>query len=135
MPDRSFVIVAVIAYLAPVVRELLARRGAPAIVFELVGGIVVGPQLLDIATTTAPVRLREGSTQIQVRATSPSSPSSSPSVIVATQIGLQSRIMEASTATALVAAGLMSVLAFPAIAFNLLERDRAGPDPIRPSVT
>lgn len=53
-------------------------------------------------------------------------------VIVATQIGLQLHVMEQSTATALVAAGLVSVIAFPAIAFTLLERDSAGRDPIRP---
>ena len=57
MPDRSFVIVAVIAFAAPFVRELLPPIGVPSIVFELVGGIIVGPQVLAIASTTAPVEL------------------------------------------------------------------------------
>ena len=57
MPDRSFVIVAVIAFLAPFVRELLPPLGIPSIVFELVGGIIVGPQVLAIAETTPPVEL------------------------------------------------------------------------------
>ncbi len=57
MPDRSFVIVAVIAFAAPFIRELLPPLGIPSIVFELVGGIIVGPQVLAIATTTPPVEL------------------------------------------------------------------------------
>ena len=47
-------------------------------------------------------------------------------VIVATQIGLQLGIMVPATATALVGAGLVSVVAFPAIAFNLLRSERGG---------
>lgn len=43
--------------MAPVLRELLPLRAVPAIVFELLGGIIVGPQILDIAATTAPVEL------------------------------------------------------------------------------
>jgi len=45
-------------------------------------------------------------------------------VIVATQIGLQLHIMVQATATALVGAGLISVIAFPAIAFALLGEQR-----------
>jgi len=45
-------------------------------------------------------------------------------VIVATQIGLQLHIMVQATATALVGAGLISVIAFPAIAFGLLGEQR-----------
>jgi Kef-type K+ transport system membrane component KefB len=48
-------------------------------------------------------------------------------VIVATQIGLQLHVMVQATATALVGAGLISVVAFPAIAFGLLgDREREG---------
>ena len=57
MPDRSFVIVAVIGFLAPVLREMLPRALVPAIVFELVGGMLVGPHVLDIANTTESVEL------------------------------------------------------------------------------
>ena len=57
MPDRSFVIVAVIAFLAPVLREMLPRALVPAIVFELVGGMIVGPHILGIADTTESVEL------------------------------------------------------------------------------
>jgi Kef-type K+ transport system membrane component KefB len=46
-------------------------------------------------------------------------------VIVATQLGLELGIMKQSTAAALVAAGLISVVAFPALAFRLL-----GPRPV-----
>jgi Kef-type K+ transport system membrane component KefB len=42
-------------------------------------------------------------------------------VIVATQIGLDLGIMVPATATALVGAGLISVIAFPAVAFRLLR--------------
>jgi Kef-type K+ transport system membrane component KefB len=45
-------------------------------------------------------------------------------VIVATQIGLQLHIMVQATATALVGAGLISVIAFPAIAFAMLGEQR-----------
>jgi hypothetical protein len=41
VPDRSFVIVAVIGFLAPVLREMLPQAFVPAIVFELVGGMIV----------------------------------------------------------------------------------------------
>jgi len=57
VPDRSFVIVAVIAFLAPVLREMLPRALVPAIVFELVGGMIVGPHILGIANTTESVEL------------------------------------------------------------------------------
>ncbi len=57
MPDFSFVVVAVIAFLAPVIRELIPRLFVPAIVLELVLGIIVGPQVLDIAHSSDPVEL------------------------------------------------------------------------------
>jgi Kef-type K+ transport system membrane component KefB len=57
MPDFSFVVVAVIAFTAPVVRELIPRLFVPSIVLELVLGIVVGPQVLDIAHASQPVQL------------------------------------------------------------------------------
>ncbi|HKQ18021.1 MAG TPA: cation:proton antiporter [Solirubrobacterales bacterium] len=57
MPDFSFVVVAVIAFLAPVLRELIPKLFVPAIVLELVLGIVVGPQVLDIAHSSEPVEL------------------------------------------------------------------------------
>jgi Kef-type K+ transport system membrane component KefB len=57
VPDRSFVIVAVIGFLAPVLRELLPWAFVPAIVFELVGGMIVGPHILGIADTTESVEL------------------------------------------------------------------------------
>jgi hypothetical protein len=43
---------------------------------------------------------------------------------VATQIGLELDVMVQATATALVGAGLISVVAFPAIAFALLGDER-----------
>jgi Kef-type K+ transport system membrane component KefB len=57
MPDFSFVVVAVIAFLAPVLRELIPWLFVPSIVLELVGGIIVGPQVLDIAHSSPPVEL------------------------------------------------------------------------------
>jgi hypothetical protein len=46
-------------------------------------------------------------------------------IVVATQIGLALEIMLPATATALVAAGLVSVVVFPALAFGLLGRAQA----------
>jgi Kef-type K+ transport system membrane component KefB len=57
VPDFSFVVVAVIAFLAPVLRELIPWLFVPSIVLELVGGIIVGPQVLDIAHSSPPVEL------------------------------------------------------------------------------
>lgn len=57
MPDFSFVVVAVIAFMAPVLRELVPGLLVPAIVLELLLGIFVGPQVLDIAHSSAPVEL------------------------------------------------------------------------------
>lgn len=57
MPDHSFVIVAVLAFLAPLTRELIPQLFVPAIVLELVFGILVGPQVLGIAEVSSSVRL------------------------------------------------------------------------------
>jgi Kef-type K+ transport system membrane component KefB len=57
VPDFSFVLVAVIAFTAPLLRELVPGLFVPAIVLELVLGIVVGPQVLDIAHTSDSVEL------------------------------------------------------------------------------
>jgi Kef-type K+ transport system membrane component KefB len=57
MPDFSFVVVAVIAFTAPLLRELVPGIFVPAIVLELVLGIVVGPQVLGIAESSESVEL------------------------------------------------------------------------------
>ena len=57
MPDFSFVVVAVIAFTAPVLRELVPRIFVPSIVLELVLGIIVGPQVLGIAHSSPSVHL------------------------------------------------------------------------------
>ena len=51
MPDGSFVVVAVIALFAPLLRELVPAILVPSVVLELVGGILVGPHVLGIAST------------------------------------------------------------------------------------
>jgi Kef-type K+ transport system membrane component KefB len=56
-PYTSFVIVAVIAFLAPLIRAMAPIILVPAIVLELVGGIIVGPHGLDIASSTGPVEV------------------------------------------------------------------------------
>ena len=53
----SFVVVAVIAFAAPLIRAMAPAILVPAIVLELVGGIVVGPHGLDIASSTTPVQV------------------------------------------------------------------------------
>jgi Kef-type K+ transport system membrane component KefB len=55
-------------------------------------------------------------------------------IVVATHIGFDQHIMLAATSTAFVAAGMITVVVFPALAFALLgEREpRAAPDPIPP---
>lgn len=56
-PYTSFVIVAVIAFLAPLIRAMAPWFLVPAIVLELVGGIIVGPHGLGIASSTEPVQV------------------------------------------------------------------------------
>ena len=56
-PYTSFVIVAVIAFLAPLIRAMAPRILVPAIVLELVGGIIVGPHGIGIASSTEPVQV------------------------------------------------------------------------------
>ena len=53
----SFVIVAVIAFLAPLTRALWPAIIVPSIVLELVGGIIVGPHGIGIASSTGPVNV------------------------------------------------------------------------------
>jgi Kef-type K+ transport system membrane component KefB len=52
----SVLVVAAIAFLAPLLLGLLPRAPLPAVVLELVGGILVGPSALDWAEVDAPVR-------------------------------------------------------------------------------
>src|SRR5215211_7862111 len=56
-PYTSFVIVAVIAFTAPLLRAMAPQILVPAIVLELAGGIIVGPHGLDIASSTEPVEV------------------------------------------------------------------------------
>lgn len=58
-----------------------------------------------------------------------------PFILTATQIGVATGAMSAATAAALVAAGLLSVLLFPAAALVLLRRaSRAAPETVPPAV-
>jgi Kef-type K+ transport system membrane component KefB len=50
-------------------------------------------------------------------------------IIVATQIGDQLGLLTSETSTALVGAGLFSVLLYPAVALALIDRDRSSPGP------
>ena len=57
-----------------------------------------------------------------------------PFIVTATQIGVVTGLMAPVTAAALVCAGLLSVLVFPAVALGLLRRgDRVGPGVPRPA--
>jgi Kef-type K+ transport system membrane component KefB len=53
----SFVIVAVIAFVAPLIRGMAPQILVPAIVLELVAGIIVGPHGLGLAESTGPVNV------------------------------------------------------------------------------
>ena len=52
----SVLVVAAIAFLAPLVLGVLPRAPLPAVALELVGGILVGPSVLGWAHVDAPVR-------------------------------------------------------------------------------
>jgi Kef-type K+ transport system membrane component KefB len=53
----SFVIVAAIAFVAPLIRGMVPQILVPAIVLELVAGIIVGPHGLGLAESTGPVNV------------------------------------------------------------------------------
>ena len=53
----SFIIVAAIAFVAPLIRGMVPRILVPAIVLELVAGIIVGPHGLGLASETTPVEV------------------------------------------------------------------------------
>ena len=53
----SFVIVAAIAFAAPLIRGMAPQILVPSIVLELVAGIIVGPHGLGIASATTPVEV------------------------------------------------------------------------------
>jgi Kef-type K+ transport system membrane component KefB len=53
----SFVIVAVIAFVAPLIRGMVPQILVPAIVLELVAGIIVGPHGLGLAESNGPVNV------------------------------------------------------------------------------
>jgi len=57
MPDGSFVAVAIVAFTAPLLRELVPALLVPAVVLELLGGILIGPHVLGIAESTEAVEL------------------------------------------------------------------------------
>ncbi len=52
----SVLVVAAIAFLAPLLLGILPRAPLPAVVLELVGGIIVGPSVLGWAEVDSPVR-------------------------------------------------------------------------------
>ena len=53
----SFIIVAAIAFAAPLIRGMAPQILVPSIVLELVAGIIVGPHGLGIASATTPVEV------------------------------------------------------------------------------
>jgi hypothetical protein len=53
-------------------------------------------------------------------------------ILVATQIGEELGLLTSETSTALIGAGLLSVVHYPAIAMALLERDRSASRSSRP---
>src|SRR6202795_2468636 len=60
MPEASFTSLAVVmgvAFLAPLVLGLLPRLRVPAVVLEIVLGIIVGPQVLGWASVDEPVQI------------------------------------------------------------------------------
>jgi Kef-type K+ transport system membrane component KefB len=76
---------------------LLAVRGLPALIYR---GIITGRRLVAAGLLQA---------------------TSLPFIVAATTIGLDLRLISAATGAALVGAGLVSVIAFPAVALMLLR--------------
>ena len=153
MPDVSFVnllVVAAIAVLAPLTVGFAPRLRIPAVVLEIVGGIIVGPSgfgwvrvdlpvqilaLFGLAFLLALLAVRGLPALLGLRAngTRPTlalgllQATSLPFIVTATQIGVALGKLSSVTAAALVCAGLLSVLIFPLIALGLLRRNEPGP--------
>lgn len=140
MPKVSFDSLAVVlsvAFLVPLLLGFVPRLRVPAVVVEIVAGIVVGPQVLDWARADEPVQilalvglvipvLREGNvSENGAVAAGLLQPTSLPFIVAATQIGVVIGAVTAATAAAFVAAGLVSALLFPVVALALTRRKLA----------
>jgi Kef-type K+ transport system membrane component KefB len=127
-------IVSLIAALAPIVSGLLARR-VPQVVIFILGGILIGPQVLGWADPESLQLVsnlglgflfllagyelelglfRERAGRLAIKA----------------EIGLGTGVMLPENAAALVGAGVLSVIVFPAIAVGLA---RSGAQPLVPT--
>ena len=72
---------------------------------------------------------RRSATSRQVAAAALLQATSLPFIVAATAIGVNLGKISAATAAALIAAGLLSVLIFPAVSVGLLKRKEAAPEP------
>jgi sodium/hydrogen exchanger family protein len=112
MPDVSFgglLVVAAIAVTAPLVVGLVPALRVPAVVLEIVAGIVVGPSGLGWVRIDLPIQILSllGLAFLLF--------------LAALEIGLLLDKITPVTAAALVSAGLLSVVAFPPVALGLLR--------------
>ncbi len=56
-PSGTLLVIAVIAFLAPLVAHLLPQLRLPALVIEILLGIIVGPQVLNLVAVTEPIHV------------------------------------------------------------------------------
>jgi Kef-type K+ transport system membrane component KefB len=135
MPNVSFsglLIVTVVAFLAPLLLGLSPVRRLPAVVLEIVAGIVIGPAVLGWVKVDLPISIlsvfglaflyrplvgnRRSVVAGLLQATSLSF------IVAASQIGLELGLITKATGAALIAAVLLSVLIFPIMALTILRR-------------
>lgn len=134
MPNVSFsglLIVTVVAFAAPLLLGLTPARRLPAIVLEIVAGIVIGPSLLGWVKVDLPISILSvlglafllflAGLEVELERLRGRLLSLS-FIVAASQIGMELGLITKATGAALIAAGLLSVLIFPLLALTVLRR-------------
>ncbi len=132
VPFSGLLIVTVVAFLASLLLGLSPARRLPAVVLEIVAGIVIGPAVLGWVKVDLPISIlsvfglaflyrplvgnRRSVVAGLLQATSLSF------IVAASQIGMELGLITKATGAALIAAGLLSVLIFPIMALTTLRR-------------
>jgi xanthine/uracil permease len=113
--DVLLVMAAAVA--VPLLLGLVPRLPIPSSVVEILAGIIIGPALLNwVHVLRRDLRREELVPSALLQATSLSF------IVVAAQIGVTVDALRPINAASLVAAGMLSVLIFPAVALRLLDR-------------
>ena len=107
---NGLLIISVIAVMAPVLVASVKRVKLPSVVVEITAGVIVGPSVLGWVVAAGFLQA-----------------TSLPVIVTAASIGLAIHAIAPVTASALVAAGLLSVLVFPLAALSVIRTGHIEP--------